>query len=127
MEPGAGGMVVAKLRDESEWTGRGAIALREFDDARGRRWQVWKVVPKFTLPRSGVERRVAIVDSFVNDRRRTNERRGPLPPPWIHGGLCFQCVKEKRRLTPVPVRWEESSPEELEQHRRRAVKIPRTV
>lgn len=107
--------------------GEAIIALREFDDARGRRWQVWKVLPKFTKPRSGAERRVTVAEPSVADRRRADDRRGPLPPPWIHGWLCFQSGKEKRRLTPVPVRWEESSPEELEQHRRRAVKIPRTV
>ena len=99
------------------------MALREYVAEDGRAWMVWDVAPRFSTTRSGRDRReTAAVVKY--ERRNHPERRGATPPPeWINGWLCFQTVQEKRRLCPVPEKWEESSPDELERLRQRAAII----
>ncbi len=57
------------------------MAFREITDADGRRWQVWD-----TYPQSG--------------------GRGVVIDEYAGGWLTFESENEKRRLAPVPVRWE---------------------
>lgn len=63
------------------------MALREFTDAAGRRWNAWDVYPSYT--------------QLDLASRRTSG--GYDPPAW----LAFECpaTGERRRLSPVPDDW----------------------
>ncbi len=87
------------------------MSYREFDDAEGRRWEVWEVHPTLTerrllrdrrrLPRDGAERRLVMV------------RRRSLPRALQEGWLAFQQGQERRRFFPIPDEWEELPDGEL--------------
>ncbi len=70
------------------------MALREFTDERGRRWRAWDIVP---------------------DQLHPTTRLEDYMQGFLDGWLAFETVDgaERARLTPVPVRWEEGSDEEL--------------
>ncbi len=73
--------------------------LREFKDKSGVSWQVWDVYPASpkTTPQS-------------------SEALSHFPTHGLSDGwLCFQCDNEKRRLTPIPPKWEVCKGEELEE------------
>jgi hypothetical protein len=55
----------------------------------------------------GVERRSG------TDRRTTSQRRITLSEGYGAGWLTFESLNEKRRLTPIPSRWEELAQPEL--------------
>jgi hypothetical protein len=81
------------------------VALREFRDAAGIRWRVWKVQPgTFVAPRPA------------------GQPAAPQRPPW----LCFESRTEKRRLVPAPDGWDDRSDAELDELRRAAEVVPRT-
>lgn len=89
------------------------MAHREFLDAEGTRWDVWEVNP------SRVEREL--------DQARAEATRQPSPPNGAparkhstmvasalsSGWLCFESGEAKRRLAPIPPRWEEMPSAEL--------------
>ena len=79
---------------------------RQFDDAKGRRWQVWEVIPTFA------ERRV-LQKAVVVDRRARNQPRASLPVQMREGWLAFETRGERRRLAPTPTGWELLSDREL--------------
>lgn len=98
------------------------MALRRYKDASGRVWMVWKVSATFHPKRSGEDRRVTDRGFAGPDRRSGDDRRGTIAPPaWANGWLCFESHDERRRLLPVPERWEQCSDEELERLRRLAL------
>jgi hypothetical protein len=66
----------------------GSMGMRTFRDADGREWRAWDVSP----------------DGTNEIRFRTV---GHLPPEMASGWLCFESGELKRRLTPVPHRWDE--------------------
>lgn len=43
----------------------------------------------------------------------TSERWSHLPEEFVNGWLCFESDFSKRRLTPVPTKWEDYSDEQL--------------
>lgn len=98
---------------------------RAFTDSRLIRWEVWEVVP------AAIERRVR--DDRRADARPLPERRGELSIRYRIGAravsawLCFESRSEKRRLTPVPERWEHLAPDELEALLLQALPAPRTT
>jgi hypothetical protein len=97
------------------------MSYRTFVDRDGSYWQVWDSQP------TKVERRVTEADrrrhgSHVwrgverragTDRRTTSQRRITLSEGYGAGWLTFESLNEKRRLTPIPSRWEDLSQPEL--------------
>lgn len=55
------------------------MAIREFTDSAGVRWQVWATTPS----------------------------RGNVRPQFASGWLAFECGSERRRLAPFPPEWTE--------------------
>jgi hypothetical protein len=108
------------------------MALRNFKDSRGAEWRVWDVTPHdaWSGERRARERRVAQSASYTGpERRRARERRVRTPgllTPGLEGGwLCFEAEADKRRLTPVPPRWDEAPDAELEGLLQRASPVTR--
>ena len=105
------------------------MGLRFFTDSRGVHWTVWAVTPIWTDRRSGHDRRVvdlaqherAEFDRAFRERRVEEERRGVqtagIPTPKSGSGaggwLAFDTQGERRRLAPIPDRWEELPEAEL--------------
>jgi len=85
------------------------MAHREFTDSNGTRWEVWSVRPEYAE-----RRRELHPDETPVERRHRSEFRVPLGNQWVHGWLCFESDREKRRLAPVPDDWPELPPEKLE-------------
>lgn len=85
------------------------MSHRVFNDSLGRKWDAWTVIP------SRVERRKATGDAWSgSDRRHHDEFRVFLGGRWTNGWLAFETKGEKRRLSPIPDKWEEATPTELE-------------
>ena len=59
------------------------------------------------MPWHGAERRAG------TDRRVTSQRRIMLSQGYGSGWLTFESLQEKRRLNPIPSRWEGMSETEL--------------
>lgn len=110
------------------------MSYRTFVDKDGSYWQVWDSQP------TRVERRVSAADRrrpmFVpwhgserrtgTDRRITAQRRITLSEGYGGGWLTFESLQEKRRLIPIPSRWDELSQGELRDLCEKAKKIART-
>ena len=71
------------------------MALREFTDRDGVAWRVWDITPETTHPATRIE-------DYLQG--------------FLDGWLVFESLegREKRRLYPLPARWEEASDEDLE-------------
>ena len=88
------------------------MASREFTDERGGVWRVWDVQPE------SLERRMASDPHLrpAMERRRAPQSRVKVSNPHMaQGWLAFECRSERRRLAPIPERWEEMSADELRQ------------
>ena len=97
------------------------MSYRTFVDRDGAYWQVWdsqptrverRLIPsERRRPRStpwrGAERRGG------SDRRVDSQRRITLSQGFGSGWLTFESLHEKRRLNPIPSRWEASTEGEL--------------
>lgn len=97
---------------------------RTFSDSRGRRWEVWLVLPT-AAERRAAERRVLadrrsgtrvpeIERRVSTDRRRFAFRRVGVAAVFEHGWLCFESDEEKRRLAPVPAGWDTADADQLQ-------------
>lgn len=101
------------------------MAYRTFRDSHGTEWQTWDVVPRLGERRIR-QRRRAVAPLYSSERRRLPERRlttgrRPLLSDGLHAGwLCFEAPVEKRRLTPIPVDWQECEAGRLEEYCRQA-------
>jgi hypothetical protein len=109
------------------------MSYRTFVDKDGSYWQVWDSQPtrverrvssedrrrQRTLPWRGHERRTGI------DRRTTAQRRITLSEGYGGGWLTFESPSEKRRLIPIPSRWDELSQGELRALCEKAKRIAR--
>ena len=99
------------------------MTYRRFCDRSGTNWEVWQITPK-RVDRRRSERRADEPGrsvSAVQLERRSGERRVAYSPGFSRvsrgfekGWLCFAAGRETRRLAPVPGRWFEASPEQLE-------------
>lgn len=110
------------------------MSYRTFVDRDGSYWQVWDSQPtkverrvsgedrrrQRILPWRGAERRTGM------DRRVTTQRRIMLSEGYGSGWLTFESLSEKRRLIPIPHRWEELSQGELRSLCDKAKRIART-
>jgi hypothetical protein len=99
------------------------MAYRTFVDRDGAYWQAWDSQPTKVerrvrnedrrgvqrFPWRQTERRTGV------DRRITSQRRITLANGYGSGWLTFESLLEKRRLMPIPDKWEELSQGELRQ------------
>ena len=93
------------------------MALREFVDSEGTVWMAWDVPPArvYDPPRSGTDRRHGEGSAPAPERRAAQDRRRRNVPPFLlHGWICFESEREKRRLVPPPADWDTRSDAELE-------------
>jgi len=94
------------------------MAYRTFLDRRNTYWQVWDVRPE-RVERRTVDRRQGPSDSYTgperrkSDRRKLEQKRIVLDDGLGSGWLVFEAKSEKRRLTPIPKDWEESTEAQL--------------
>jgi len=102
------------------------MPYRTFVDSTGAEWQVWDIVPRLSERRSGevVDRRrqvapIRFPDRREDNRRLTDTRRSVLRGTYVHGWLCFDSAKEKRRLSPIPYDWTTCNEDTLELYARR--------
>ena len=108
------------------------MSYRTFVDRDGAYWQVWDSQPTRverrglgerrrprTMPWHGSERRTG------QDRRLTSQRRITLAEGLGSGWLTFESQQEKRRLNPIPSRWESASEAELRELCARARRVER--
>ena len=117
------------------------MAHRSFRDADGVPWNVWDVVPQDAaraLGRRKAERRGQDILLYRGperrsgrDRRRVHLRlaakRYALTPGLEQGWLVCESPIEKRRIIPIPPRWEDRSDAELEQLCRSATPVRRST
>lgn len=94
------------------------MAYRTFLDDNGRYWQVWESHPHGFERRRGDRRQSGQswngVERRQVDRRQTVRNRSILVDARLaNGWLTFESFTEKRRLAPVPPRWDEMSVREL--------------
>ncbi len=102
---------------------------RAFTDAEGVPWQVWDVVPQDAARalgrRKGEERRGQDILLYRGPERRSGEdrrkvhtrdvaRRYTLTPGLERGWLVCESSTEKRRIRPIPPKWETRTDAELE-------------
>lgn len=76
--------------------------MREFSDAAGIAWKVFRAIPHST----------------------PSGREKVLPEAFRDGWLVFECDAERRRLAPIPDDWEELADEQLERLCSAAVVVP---
>lgn len=67
--------------------------MREFCDAAGAAWRVFRATPHSSV----------------------SKREQVLPEAFRHGWLVFECDVERRRLAPIPDDWEALTEQELAQ------------
>lgn len=89
------------------------MAYRTFLDDNGRYWQVWESHPQ-VFERRRAERRQSAGPWNGTDRRQPNDRRQATRARSVlvdsrlaSGWLTFESFTEKRRLAPIPARWDE--------------------
>jgi len=75
------------------------VPIREFVDDAGKRWTVWATIPG---------------------------QRAGVPSDLQWGWLTFQSGEIRKRLAPIPRRWEESAPERLQLYCSAAQALPET-
>ena len=102
------------------------MAFRSFTDSAGTMWQVWDVVPLLSERRgderrdSGGDDRASGPERRHDDRRIVSARRATLSGSFASGWLCFESLRQRRRLTPIPSDWKSCDERRLEQYMRRA-------
>jgi hypothetical protein len=97
------------------------MSYRTFVDRDGAYWQVWDSQPtKMERRASAPDRRRPRYFAWGGterrsgtDRRTISQRRITLSEGYGGGWLTFESLSEKRRLIPIPSRWEDLPLEEL--------------
>lgn len=103
------------------------MTFRNFTDASGVSWSVWDVRPQGADRRRGRERRSRGIDDpgvdppviderTGSERRRREAEEAPrfgIGDILSEGWLAFESPAERRRLSPIPPRWEIASESEL--------------
>jgi hypothetical protein len=97
------------------------MSYRTFVDRSGSYWQVWDSQPtKVERRGTAAERRQPRYRAWGGmerrsgaDRRTVNQRRITLAEGYGRGWLTFESLSEKRRLIPIPTKWEDLTNGEL--------------
>ena len=103
---------------------------RQFTDDNGLRWQAWDVVPSWGERRMKQRRAKDLgPPRGTSDRRLAERRRIPgirinLTPDLVGGWLAFECSGQRRRVVPIPQRWDELPEEALRALWREAEQLP---
>ena len=128
------------------------MPLREFTDGDQRRWQVWDTVPKSAeedqvfarnaqmLAEAEQRRRAEggaarVADAAADDARRLSRPLAEAAAAALrrftegreHGWLTFMSGDEKRRLSPIPERWNEMDDAALVELLARAERVEQRV
>ena len=107
------------------------MAHRTVRDSEGVAWEVWEVRPAWAerrvAPRrgEGEERPPEAEHRRGRDRRQVNENRPRVGTGLESGWLVFASAYEKRRLTPIPIQWEELPDDTLVDLSRNGMSIPK--
>ena len=114
------------------------MAQRTFRDQAGNEWRAFDVRPDSGDRRRGPDRRVSAASDPVVERRRVPERRlvasngydtgarHAYRPGFERGWLCFERGLVRRRLAPIPARWETCTERELEHYLQQATQATTT-
>ena len=86
------------------------MALREFADDDGRPWQVWESRPGRAPSNSAQERYFEAGSAAAGD----NPSR--FTPGRSDGWLTFRSGSDKRRLSPIPDKWEQADERALRRY-----------
>ena len=85
-----------------------AVIHRTFADQVGRLWEVWEMTPSDIFrPDPDADVRAEVAEC-------------PPEGAWARGWLTFHCGTGRRRLAPVPERWERATDDELRELLERA-------
>jgi hypothetical protein len=79
------------------------MAHREFEDDRGRHWDVWDVIPERRDRRGGADRRKSAREAF--DRRKMRLLSAVITGDLAKGWLVFSTTLERQRYSPLPEGW----------------------
>lgn len=109
------------------------MAHRTVRDPDGVAWEVWEVRPAWAERRVTTRRGTGSEATQApsrdlrtgKDRRQTAEARPRVGVGLESGWLVFASAFEKRRLTPIPIEWEELPDETLVGLSRNAASIPK--
>jgi hypothetical protein len=110
------------------------MGYRTFVDRDGAYWQVWDSQPTRVERRMrGSDRRNHKPFQWKGDERRagtdrrvTEQRRITLGSGYGSGWLTFESLDEKRRLNPIPRRWEDLTQAELRALCQKAKTVPKS-
>jgi hypothetical protein len=103
---------------------------RTFLDDLARLWNAWDVIPLWGERRTTERRRrdapakPRLVERRLRDRRRVRGVRIALPARLAHGWVAFECGDERRRVAPIPERWDELPESRLRELWRGAEQLP---
>ena len=97
------------------------MGYREFNDESGQKWGVWFVSPASAERRRESRRETEAAHLSASDRRVVPDRRrhatrarSAVAPGYETGWLCFESERgEKRRLIPVPEKWDQGDDDQL--------------
>ncbi|HEY4215845.1 MAG TPA: hypothetical protein VGM67_01840 [Gemmatimonadaceae bacterium] len=101
------------------------MAFRSFNDAQGREWQVFDVIPRSSDRRES-ERRSIAPQADPEEERREADRRLTVGAATVssatlrRGWLVFESGADQRRLSPIPENWQRATDGELEAYRETA-------
>ena len=107
------------------------MAHRTVRDSDGVAWEVWEVRPAWAERRLADRRGArSHADHRAekrkgNDRRQVVETRPRVGTGLEAGWLVFASAFEKRRLTPIPIQWEELPDDMLVGLSQNAMSIPK--
>jgi hypothetical protein len=94
------------------------LALREFQDERGRSWIVWEVLPTALQQKRARER--------SREKQAADAPKRPVSKHLETGWLAFECGNERRRLAPPPPEWSDSTDQQLRELLAQAHRVART-
>ena len=104
---------------------------RTVRDPDGVAWEVWEVRPAWAERRVATRRGSAAPIKPAaelrrgHDRRQVNEARPRVGTGLEAGWLVFASAFEKRRVTPIPIEWEELPDDALVGLSRGAISVPK--
>jgi hypothetical protein len=93
------------------------MALREFVDETGRTWQAWDTYPTGSDPAG---ERSALARYMAAQARKEGVQPLSVRQQYESGWLTFTSESDRRRLTPIPVAWQDADDATLRTYLARA-------